>query len=439
MASTPLAIPSPSHQASSTTPRLGGLWAHSGLAIVPARRLIIVYILCVMVGYSFAMLVNSSAGRLLSPRFTSGTGAVGEDPLSGLGFVTHVADPVFLLSAFRAIAAVLLCSILVFIGDVPTTAPLFNDPGLKTAFIVGACNCLGYAPFLALTARGGVSLWSALIGLYVCGPVTYGVLVKGEARTKRKLVGVTICIIAGVLLGVSEEEAEVSSTKGSGSSRSGSSNSMGFQNFALYLSSIILWGICDGLGSYVGRDLHVLYVAGAGGAGFAAVALLFAVCGYALSAGTSDSGNVTPLPKTSGGLSASVALTLVAIAQCAGVGAWFASVKLGVLSECSSFLPITSLYTIVASGAALLIFQEKPPPLYFVGTPLAAIGILCIAFGSSSGGGGNGEGANDGREIGTHKRLEEEVEGRGERTSITATAAAAATAQSVEDPTDDGW
>ena len=410
----------------SSSSQAGGLWAHKGLTIIPPRRLIIIYISCVMVGYSFAMLVNSSAGRLLSPRFTSsGTG----DPLSGLGFVTHVADPVFLLAAFRAVAAALLCGLLIFVGDVPPIAPLFNDPGLRTAFIVGVCNCLGYAPFLALTARGGVSLWSALIGLYVCGPVTYGVLVKGEARTKRKLVGVTICIIAGVLLGVSEEEAD---------STSSSSSSMGFQNFALYISSIILWGICDGLGSYVGRDLHVLYVAGAGGAGFAAVALLFAVCGYALSAGTVSGGGGGSVPTTTtstAGLSPSVALTLVAIAQCAGVGAWFASVKLGVLSECSSFLPITSLYTIVASGAALIIFQEKPPPLYFVGTPLAAVGILCIAFGSNSGG---IDGSETGGAEGGHKPLEEEGQG-GRTNTTTAAAAAAAAASSVEDPTADGW
>jgi uncharacterized membrane protein len=170
--------------------------------------------------------------------------------------------------------------------------------------------------------------------------------------------------------------------------------SLAWQNAALYFLSIGLWGVCDGLASYVGRDLHVFYVAGAGGAGFAAVALVSAALGYGLSSGAAAS----TVTSAQSGLSQSSALALVALAQCAGVGAWFMSVKLGVLSECSSFLPITSLYTILASGAALLIFNEKPPPLYFFGMPLAAIGILCIAFGA---GGGN-EGGN-----GLHKPLEE--------------------------------
>ena len=350
----------------------------------------------IMSGYSLAMLVNSSAGRFLRPRFAANSGAVGEDPLLGLGAVTFVFDPVFLLSAFRAFASILLCGLLAVMGAVPVQAPSLDDPALKTAFLVGVCNCAGYAPFLALTARGGVSLWSALIGLYVCGPVAYGVFGKGEARTSRKLAGVATCIVAGVLLGISEEGSEKGSRGGS----------LGFQNFCLYLTSVILWGICDGLGAYVGRDLDVFYVSGAGGLGFAAVALLSAVCSYVLTLTTltspsSQGGGLTSLTTATANsatsLSPSAALTLIAFAQCAGVGAWFATVKLGVISEVSSFLPITSLYTIIASGAALIIFDEKVPPLYFVGTPLAAVGILFIAF--DGGGGGAGENAH---------RLEEE-------------------------------
>jgi drug/metabolite transporter (DMT)-like permease len=375
----------PATLASVAVVREGSLWAHKGLAETPPpRSRIVMYVLFIMSGYSVAMLVNSSASRFLLPRFSVVGNEDEDDPLTGVGLVTHVADPLFLLAFFRVVAAVLLCGLLKMTGDVPEVAPSMGDSALRTAFIVGVCNCAGYGPYLALTARGGVSVWSALVGLYVVGPVAYGVFAKGEARTRRKLVGVATCVIAGVLLGVSDDTKP-------------EKTSLAWQNAALYFLSIGLWGICDGLASYVGRDLHVFYVAGAGGAGFAAVALVSAAVGYAMSTGAAVSTLTSTQNSAKSGLSQSNALALVALAQCAGVGAWFMSVKLGVLSECSSFLPITSLYTILASGVALLIFNEKPPPLYFFGMPLAAIGILCIAFG------GGGEGS------GQHKPLQEEA------------------------------
>ena len=63
--------------------------------------------------------------------------------------------------------------------------------------------------YLALTARGGSAIWSALVGLYIVIPVFYGIVAKGEARSAQKLWGVAVCAAASVLLGWSEEKKDV--------------------------------------------------------------------------------------------------------------------------------------------------------------------------------------------------------------------------------------
>jgi len=359
--------------AAAPAPPPRGLWGHAGLALAPSRAYVLSLVALVMGGYSAAMLITSSATRYLPPRFARARPPA--DPLAGLGLVNAVADPVFLLAAFRALAAAALCAALVARGDVPPAAPALADRGLRVSFLIGLTNAGGYASFLALTARGGVSLWSALIGLYVCGPVAYGVLRRGEARTPRKLAGVATCVVAGVLLGVGEEQGEAAAGAGAG---------VAAQNAALFLTSLVLWGICDAQAAYVGRDLHVLYVTAATGAGFAVVAVSAALAGYALSVGAAAAG-APPDAAPPGALSPAAALALLGVGQLAGLGAWFASVRLGCVSEASAFLPITSLYTIGASLAAVPLFGERPPPLYWAGLPLAAAGILLIAFGGGGG------------------------------------------------------
>jgi drug/metabolite transporter (DMT)-like permease len=361
-------------------PVRAGLWGHAALTAAPPRARIVSLVALIMLGYSVAMLITSAASKFLTPRFAAPPrGGAGGDALAGLGLVVHVLDPVFLLAALRACAAAALCAILRARGDAPAAPPPLGAPALRTAVLVGVCNAAGYAPYLALTARGGVSLWSALIGLYVVGPVVYGVAARGEARSPRKLAGIAVCIAAGVVLGVTEEEGV----------SSGAGGALQVQNAALFFAAAGVWGVCDGLAAFVGRDLHVLYVAGGGGVGFAAVALAAAGASYAATAGAAPGALAAPPPPPPGALPPSAGVALLALAQCAGVGAWFFSVRLGTLSEASAFLPVTSLYTMVASLAAMAIFAERPPPLYWLGMPLATVGIALIAFadaGAPSGG-----------------------------------------------------
>lgn len=63
--------------------------------------------------------MNGVASRFVRPRFLIPPTEKGGDPLSRLGLVTYVADPVYIISFFRAVAAVCLMSFMAFRRDTP--------------------------------------------------------------------------------------------------------------------------------------------------------------------------------------------------------------------------------------------------------------------------------------------------------------------------------
>jgi drug/metabolite transporter (DMT)-like permease len=244
-------------------------------------------------------------------------------------------------------------------------APSLTDVHFWRAALAALFNAGGYAFYLALVSRGSVATWCALVGLYVCGPVIYGVFVRGESRSARKLAGIGVCLVAGVVLGMSEREADGAASSGLGDA-------------LMYIVCIGMWMVCDSIAAFVGRDLHIFYVAAAGGVGFAGAAFCAALVGFAATSGGAELR--TSAVAAAGGFSAPGALALLFFAQCCGVGAWFACVELGKLSEASAFLPVTSLYTVLSSILSAVFFGEAPSRLYYVGLPLAAAGIGLIMF-----------------------------------------------------------
>jgi drug/metabolite transporter (DMT)-like permease len=348
-----------------------GLWGHAGLAHAPPKPLILTLIALTFLGYSCAMLVNTAATRFVPPRFALAPRARGVDPLAGLGLVVRVLDPLFLIGLMRALcAAALFCALLV--GKRVPAPPSLASPQLARAVAAGFFNASGYATYLALVARGSASTWAALVGLYVVGPVCYGLFARGEARTPRKLAGVAVCVVAGVVLSLSESEADDTGVSG-------------WADAALFVATIGQWTVCDSIASFIGRDLDVAYVAVASGAGFAlaaffaATASYFSVSGAAVAAEGRGAGGAGGA--AAGGLSPGAGLALLFFAQACGIGAWFSVVILGRLSEASAFIPITSLYTVFASILSAFVFGETPSKFYWVGLPLATIGISLIAFG----------------------------------------------------------
>ena len=76
-----------------------GLWGRSGLRSQPSKTLIVLYIAVIFCGYCFSLLINGAAGRLFRPRYVLPALAPGADPLTPLGTVVLVLDPMLLLAA----------------------------------------------------------------------------------------------------------------------------------------------------------------------------------------------------------------------------------------------------------------------------------------------------------------------------------------------------
>ena len=395
-----------------------GLWGRSGLRSQPSKALIVLYIAVIFCGYCFSLLINGAAGRLFRPRYALPALAPGADPLTPLGLVVLVLDPMLLLAALRALACCALAGGMTLWGDTPwstgvgergagagaveASSAMALDRRALVPVLVGACNAGGYLCYMALTARGGVAIWSALVGLYIVIPVAYGVLAKGEARSPRKLWGVAVCAAASVLLGWGEEQKDLASVV------------PWWSNALLFLASVLLWGVCDGLSAFMARDLHLWWIVQLTGLGFGIVALLCALGSLFITGSqeatvqlavaavnaTATTGAAAPA------LSAAWGYVLMAVAQVAGICAWFFSVKLGVLAEASSFLPIISLYTMGASLLAVPVLGERSlPPAYWGGVALGVAGILLIAYAD---GGGSDGGSSGGRQ-----QLQEEGEAGG--------------------------
>lgn len=369
-----------------------GLFGYDGLAVAPSRVGIIIKVLATMFGYAFSLLINGSASRMLPQRFATPAPGPGVDPLGGLGFAVRVADPIFILSSFRLLASAALMGVMVLRGDVPWGAaaaadssrwdpgapaggvPLVTDArALAAPLLIGFTNALGYALYLALTARGGVAIWSALVGMYVVLPCTYGILVKGEARSPRKLLGIATACVAGVMLVWTDEAAEA---------ESGVSPA---QNLAIFFACITVWGVCDGLAGFVARSVHTFVFVGASGLGFGAFALLTAAISYGLVVAAPPGTAFAPPPASAAhpgsGLGPGAAYALMALSQCLGVGAMYACVLLGKTSEASSFLPIISLYTAFTAVLAVVFLGDTLAPLAWAGIVVGAIACLLIAFG----------------------------------------------------------
>jgi drug/metabolite transporter (DMT)-like permease len=395
-----------------------GLWGRSGLRTPPAKATVLLYIAAIFLGYCFSLLINGAAGRLFKPRFAlPAPAAPGADPLTPLGLVVLVLDPMFLLASFRLLACLALTGGMTLAGDTPwatgvgeegtavSASAMALTPAMAVPIVVGVCNAGGYLFYLALTARGGSAIWSALVGLYIVFPVAYGILFKGEARTAQKLWGVAVCACASVLLGWSEEQKDAVSLV------------PWWSNALLFGVCVSLWGACDGLSAFMGRDLHLWWVSLLTGVGFGAVALLCALVAFFIT-GTQDTAAAPVAPNATAVASAAAAAAaaaaassipvgwgylLMAVAQVSGVAAWFLSVKLGVLAEASAFLPIISLYTMGASLLAVPILGERGlPAVYWVGVAVGITGILLIAYADGGGGGADSSG---------RQQLQEEQDG----------------------------
>jgi len=382
-----------------------GLFGREGLTKAPNVTAIVFKIVVILCGYAFAMFANGAASRLIPPRFLLPPGS---SATSNLSLVNRMIDKGFLMTSFRFFACIFcLVPLLILTKNVPKKGifALPADPRtLLIPIFIGISNAGGYLPYMLLCSSTGVALWSSLTALYVIGPVSYGIFVKNESRGRMKLAGILMCVVAAILLalpkGVRLSDRDSS---GGGNESTVSSEFSSMFTLFLFMSSILIWGACDSLSAYVGRELHMFHVLLFTGFGFGILALFCSVVSFLLVASSSGGSIYTPEGAAAAALSINSSSTInesgtnvdassfggvtsIAVgylifflAQLSGTIGWFLSVQLGQESEASAFLPVLSLYTTLTALMSVVFLQEKLALEAWIGLALASIGMLAIA------------------------------------------------------------
>jgi len=359
----------------------------------------------VLLAYGTAMTANGAAARLVPPRFLvpPNSGAV-----SALALVVRVFDPGAVIAGSRcAIMLGLVVPAIVLARDLPPGGAwaLPTTPRLLlTPVLIGVTNTAGFLPYMLLTSVSGVALWAALISLYVLGPVLYGVLLRGESRAPRKLLGIALAVLAATLLGLPSADGAESVAA---DAPAGDDGLPGWARLLLFALTCAVWAVCDTAIAYVGREVHVLHVAVLSSVGFGATALACSAASYALVAAAGGGQLYSPAAAaaqaqaqaqaqaaaanaTAGAPGAGAADALGAgavgggyavllFAQLAGCCGWYVSVRLGMASEASAFLPVLCLYTVPVSVFSVAFLGERLSAAGWAGVVLAGAGMLLIA------------------------------------------------------------
>lgn len=346
-----------------TWPRRAAAW----VASFPRRKVILLlYVFAVLFGYGGSMFINGIGKQVAPSRALISRDA---DVSATTRVLAGVLNPMFSLCTWRAASLLLILTFMLLRGDVPPVPDALSSR-LLVPVLIGLTNSGGYLMFMMLSSMTGVSVWSSLIGCYIVVPVTFGILARGESRNLQKLGGIVVCIAGALMLALAQA---------AGGGNGGTADTPGFVSALLFLSSLAIWGACDTMGAYVHRGpraLHMFTIALFSMLGFVAMAWLCAAMTYILTA-------TLPPP-----VDASTDATMTAfwtgqvimfVAQFIGVCAWYSSVKLGSLSEASSFLPLTSLYTLISSVLGIIFLRESMPAMGYIGMVAAGGGALCIA------------------------------------------------------------
>lgn len=235
------------------------------------RRTVFLYIATVILLYGLSMFVNSVAVRLIPPSASAiavRCYALGGAPVAlGTWLLVVISAPMYCLAAGRAMTLFFIYIAMLWWGgrrvSPPATAAAARSPGgsvrgaaslkqLSIPVAIGVINCIAYASFVALTSLSAVSIWSAMIGLFAVLPVSYGIIVRGESRSPRKLCGVAACIAAAVLLGLSSEQQDAIAPPAAGSGPAEPTlHAPLWVKFLLYASATCCWSLSDGLSAYV--------------------------------------------------------------------------------------------------------------------------------------------------------------------------------------------
>jgi len=275
-----------------------------------------------------------------------------------------------------------------------------------------------------------------MVAVYIVGPVVWGMVVNGESRGWKKLIGIVACLAATIMLGLASPDVDpVPSPAASPSPAPGNVSSatatplpptpaaaVGADDgewaikTLFYLAAIGAWGVSDGVSAYVQKpapeetSVAAVEASGAGATSAASpppprsrgplqlpsiIALTAggfmcaaAVCG-ALSLALRGQypppppSALTPaaaaLPACSSPLDGGGSYGLFFLAQTLGKAAWFSVVQLGGLSEASSFIPLVSLDVFVPSLLGVALLGERLAAVGWVGLVLAVVGVGLVS------------------------------------------------------------
>ena len=149
------------------------------------RVLAAVLIAVVFFFYGLSYFINSATGHLL-------------------GATTHYSVPLLFNALGRIAALLAILPILWYMRIRPHNLSLALTWSNLTSTFVQLSGLLGMIAYIHLLRYGGdVSSISPCVGLYSVVPVVWGLTIRGETRTIRKLGGIALSLVAVLFLGFS--------------------------------------------------------------------------------------------------------------------------------------------------------------------------------------------------------------------------------------------
>ena len=97
----------------------------------------------------------------------------------------------------------LISVVAVFVGvtDQPVV-PHLRGPNAGYVFAAGICLTVGILAYYRALARGPVSVVTPIFGMFLVTSSIIGIAVLGEAPTPRKLLGITLAVVAIALVSI---------------------------------------------------------------------------------------------------------------------------------------------------------------------------------------------------------------------------------------------
>ncbi|RYY31462.1 hypothetical protein EON62_06395, partial [archaeon] len=234
--------------------------------------LILLYLSYTFTAYGFALFINGIGKRVVPSRPLL-TDEQAEKVPDIVRLMAVTVNPMFTLASGRVLAMVGILAVMYWRKELPPSTERFTRRHLIPVAI-GMANAGGYVFYMMLCSLNGIALWAGLSSVYVVCPVAYGLFVRHERRSPKKLFGILVCLGAAIMLGIAQSLDAKGTGAGDGADglqEAGSANATAaldgnevsseaggpsplhaswLLKLVLFLLCIFSWGFCDGAASY---------------------------------------------------------------------------------------------------------------------------------------------------------------------------------------------